>query len=286
MMGDITDKKRIRVKTMPDMINETSRFLLSRIDSTPTVGMITGTGLGSLTENMHIELRMAYERIPHFPKSTTEGHRGNLVFGKLSDRAVVALEGRFHMYEGYSPQEVAFPVQVMASLGVKHLLISSAAGGLNPLFKTGELMAVTDHINLTGKNPLVGPNMNELGPRFPDMSRAYDSQLVALAEKKALEKAIPLRKGVYVAVMGPSLETPAETRFLRLIGGDAVGMSTVVETIAGAHCGMKVIAIVVITNVNLPDRMSETSLEEVISAAQEATPTLRLLWDALISELP
>lgn len=270
---------------MQDRIAETARFLSSKIDSSPVIGMITGTGLGSLTESMDTRLSLSYDEIPHFARSTTQGHRGNLVFGRLSGRPVIALDGRFHMYEGYSPQEVTFPVRVMASLGVKYLLISSAAGGLNPLFKTGEFMVVTDHINLTGKNPLVGPNLDDFGPRFPDMSRVYDSELLEMAEKIALKKGIFLRKGVYGAVMGPSLETPAETRFLRMIGCDAVGMSTVPEAIAGTHCGMKIIAIVVITNVNLPDCMSETSLEEVISAAQEAGPSLCMLWDSLINEL-
>lgn len=267
-------------------IRATADFLASRIPTSPEIGMITGTGLGNLTEKMEIDFRLPYEEIPNFPRSTIMGHEGTLVSGKLAGRSVIAMEGRFHIYEGYTQQDITFPVRVMSELGIDYLLISSAAGGLNPQFEQGDLMIVTDHINLTGGNPLTGPNMDHFGPRFPDMSEVYDRNLVTLAGKNALMAGIRLRQGVYVSVVGPNLETPAETRFLRLIGADAVGMSTVSEVIVGVHCGLKIMAIVVITNVNLPDCMEETSLEDVIAAANEAGSTLAILWEKIIDALP
>jgi purine-nucleoside phosphorylase len=248
--------------------------------------MITGTGLGRLTETMDLDVRIPYGEIPNFPKSTTEGHKGVLAAGRLSGRPILAMEGRFHIYEGYTPREVVFPVRVMADLGVRYLLISSAAGGLNPLFKQGNLMLVTDHINLTGNNPLIGVNLDSFGPRFPDMSHAYPDELLALARTQGRKSGLPLREGVYVGITGPSMETPAETRFLRMAGADAVGMSTVYEAIVGVHCGLKVMAIVVITNVNIPEDMEETSIEEVIAAADAAGPILSGLWADIIRNLP
>jgi purine-nucleoside phosphorylase len=267
-------------------IKETAHFISSLTNKEPEIGMITGTGLGNLTERISVDFRVPFEKIPNFPTSTVEGHQGNLVGGQIAGRQVLALEGRFHQYEGYSPKEVTFPVRVMAMLGAKYLLMSSAAGGLNPQFEAGDLMVVTDHINLKGSNPLAGPNPDELGPRFPDMTRVYDPDLVRLARETALEQKIPLRQGVYVGVLGPSLETPAETRFLRIIGADAVGMSTVSQAIVGIHSGLKILAIVVITNMNLPDCMAETSLEAVIAAAEKAGSTLSGLWEGIISNLP
>lgn len=271
---------------MIERLRAAGDFLSSRLKDRPKIGMITGTGLGSLTETMTLDLRLPYEEVPHFPRSTVQGHKGTLVAGTLAGRPLIALEGRFHLYEGYSPLEVTFPVRVMASLGVERLFISSAVGGLNPLFQAGDLMMVTDHINLTGTNPLIGPNLDAFGPRFPDMAEVYDSGLIALARKKALEKGVLLREGVYAGVVGPSLETPAETRFLKMIGADAVGMSTVLEAVVGVHCGLKITAIVVVTNMNLPDRMGKTSIEEVIAAAEKAGPGLASLWKAIIGSLP
>ena len=271
---------------MLEQIKQTADFLLSKMKTPPGIGMITGTGLGSLTDKIRVEARFPYERIPNFPKSTIEGHKGSLVIGRLADKPVMAMEGRFHLYEGYTPKEVTFPVRVMSRLGARYLLISSAAGGLNPHFEQGDLMIVTDHINLTGENPLIGPNPDELGSRFPDMSAAYPMDLVAMGRKKSLELAISLRQGVYAGLTGPSLETPAETRFLKRIGADAVGMSTVLETIAAVHSGLKVMAIVVITNMNFPDHMKETSLEEVITTAQNSGKRLSVLWEKIIEELP
>jgi len=267
-------------------IRETADFLSSLMKKMPEIGMITGTGLGTLTEKISVDFRLPFEKIPNFPTSTVAGHAGNLVGGTIAGKYVLALEGRFHLYEGYSPKAVTFPVRVMAMLGAKYLFMSSAAGGLNPQFEAGDLMVVTDHINLKGTNPLVGPNLDDFGPRFPDMTRIYDRDLVRLAGKMALEQKIPLHHGVYVGVLGPSLETPAETRFLRMIGADAVGMSTVSQAIIGVHCNLKILAIAVITNMNLPDCMGKTSIEDVIDVSRQAGPILSDLWERIIGGLP
>ncbi len=270
---------------MQDKIQEAVDFLSSKITSSPVIGIILGTGLGGITEKMEVELRVPYEEIPYFPISTIEGHRGTLVFGTLANKKVVAMEGRFHLYEGYTPEEITFPVRVMSKLGVQYLFMSSAAGGLDPEFAPGDLMIVIDHINLTGTNPLIGPNLDALGPRFPDMSEVYDRDLINIARKEAANIDISLKEGVYVGVLGPSLETPSETRFLRIAGADAVGMSTVSEVIVGVHCGLKILLIVAVTNVNIPDAMEKTSIEEVIAAAEKASPRLSLLWEKIIDAL-
>ena len=267
-------------------IEEAVDFVRERVGRMPQIGLITGTGLGNLTEKMDVQGRLAYEEIPYFPKSTAIGHSGHLVWGIWSNRVVLAMEGRFHIYEGYTPQEVTFPVRVMSRLGIHTLLISSAAGGLNTLFQAGDLMLVTDHINLTGTNPLVGPNLDAFGPRFPDMAQVYDPALRSLAREKSLEAGILLREGVYVGILGPSLETPAETRFLRMIGADAVGMSTVSEVIAGVHCGLRILAIVVITNVNLPDCMEKASIESILATAEASGARLSNLWEKIIGGIP
>jgi purine-nucleoside phosphorylase len=269
-----------------EKIRETVAFLASKMKTTPKIGMVTGTGLGGLTEKIEIDMRLSYENIPNFPKSTIMGHKGNLVSGILGGKPVLAMEGRFHIYEGYTLQEITFPIRVMSRLGIDTLFISSAAGGLNPRFKAGDVMLVTDHINLTGKNPLTGPNLDEFGPRFPDMSKVYDPDLITLIKDRALKSGIPLREGIYVGITGPSLETPAETRFLRMIGADAVGMSTVSEAIAGVHCGLRIGVIVAITNVNLPDCMAQTSIEEVIANAEKAGSSISLLWEKTINAMP
>jgi purine-nucleoside phosphorylase len=271
---------------MLNRIKRASEYLRSSLKTRPEIGMITGTGLARLIETMDMDTRIPYGEIPNFPQSTAEGHKGMLVEGGLAGRSILAMQGRFHMYEGYTPWEVIFPVRVMVDLGVKYLLISSAAGGLNPQFKRGDLMLVTDHINLTGSNPLIGPNLEDFGPRFPDMSHAYSHDLMELARAKSRKGGLHLKEGVYVGITGPSMETPAETRFLRMAGADAVGMSTVFEAIAGVHCGLKVMAIVVITNVNIPESMEETSIEEVIKAADAAGPVLSRLWADIIRSLP
>lgn len=266
-------------------ITEAANFLRERIKKEPLIGMITGTGLAQLTDTMDIDQNIPYEQIPHFPKSTVAGHAGILLSGTIAGKPILAMQGRFHIYEGYTIYEITFPVRVMANLRVKYLLISSAAGGLNPHFKPGELMLVTDHINLTGNNPLIGRNSEESGSTFIDMTSAYDKDLIALARGKALEEGIHLNRGVYVGITGPSLETPAETRFLRTIGSDAVGMSTVNEVIEAVHSGLKVLTIVAITNTNLPDCMKATSIEEVIANARKASPALTRLLTGIIKDL-
>jgi purine-nucleoside phosphorylase len=267
-------------------ITEAADFLRERIKKEPLIGMITGTGLGSLTEKMDVDLRLPYKEIPNFPISTIKGHKGTLVSGRLANKSVIAMEGRFHIYEGYSPKDITFPIRVMSKIGINYLFISSATGGLNQQFEPDDLMIVIDHINLTGNNPLLGPNLDQFGPRFPDMSEVYDQDLITLAREKALETGISLRQGVYVGVLGPSLETPAETRFLRMIGADAVGMSTVSEVIVGVHCGLKIMVIVAITNVHRPEAIEKISIEEVIASAEKAGPKLALLWEKIISTLP
>ena len=276
----------MEVKRTIQEIEQAKDYILSQSSLPPVVGMITGTGLGTVTQKIKREATISYDEIPSFPQSTSLGHKGQLIIGSLGGKPIVAMEGRFHLFEGYSPYQVTFPVRVMARLGIKFLLISSAAGGLNPSFEPGDLMIVKDQINLTGQSPLVGPNLDEMGPRFPDMSEPYCRDLFQRAKKVALRIGIPLREGIYVGIMGPNLETPAETRFLRGIGADAVGMSTVLETIAAVHSGLKVSAIVVITNINIPDCMQEIGIEQVINTAQGASPVLASLWEALVSELP
>ena len=270
---------------MIDPIRKSADFLAAGMRTVPKIGMITGTGLGEITDKIEVDIRLPYEEIPGFPRATTAGHRGTLVCGKMGGKPILAMEGRFHIYEGYTPQDITFPIRVMSMLGIQVLLISSAAGGLNPQFEAGDLMIVTDHINLTGMNPLIGPNLDQFGPRFPDMSRAYDRDLIVLAREKALKLGILIRQGVYVGIVGPSLETPAETRFLRMAGADAVGMSTVQEVIAGVHCGLRVMVIAAITNVNLPDCMSSTSIDEILLRAKNAGVTLAGLWGSIINGL-
>lgn len=244
-----------------------------------------GTGLGDLVKEIEQEVALSYKDIPHFPVSTVETHAGKLIFGKISGRPVVAMQGRFHYYEGYSMQQITFPIRVMKFLGVKTLLISNAAGGMNPLFRKGDLMVMVDHINLLGDNPLIGPNDDELGPRFPDMSEPYSRRLIELAEKIALEEKIRLQKGVYVAVAGPNLETRAEYRFLRSIGADVVGMSTVPEVIVARHMNMEVFAISVITDECFPEALQPVDVADIIRTANEAQPRLTLIMKRMVEQL-
>jgi len=271
---------------MSNKIQAAVDFLNKKLKIIPEIGLITGTGLGNLTSKMEIDIRIPYKDIPFFPVSTTDSHKGALVSGKLANRNIIAMEGRCHLYEGYTPYEITFPVRVMSKLGVRYLLISSAAGGLNHNFKTGDLMLLTDHINMTGTNPLIGPNIDEFGPRFPDMSCVYDPGLSDIAMKAAIDKGIYLQKGVYIGVLGPSLETPSEIKFYRMIGADAIGMSTVNEVITAVHCGMKIIAIVVITNINLPELMKKITVEEIIEKADSASHVLSPLMEDIIRRLP
>jgi purine-nucleoside phosphorylase len=270
---------------MLEKITEAADFLSARIHTAPILGMITGTGLADLAQVMDIEHTISYEEIPHFPQSTVPGHAGLLLSGRLSGKSMIAMQGRFHIYEGYTVNEVTFPVRVMALLGVRHLLIASAAGGLDPHFRPGELMLVRDHINLTGHNPLIGRNTAEPNLRFPDMSSAYDGELAAVAMKAAVTNGIHLHQGVYAGITGPSLETPAETRFLRLIGANAVGMSTVNEVIEAVHSGMRVLAIVAITNRNIPECMAPISIEEILANAKMASLSLTKLLKSVVEDL-
>lgn len=248
-------------------IEESSGFIAARIKNRPRIGIILGTGLGGLVEKISVTQTLPYTKIPHFPSSTVEGHAGRLIFGGCGGQDVLAMQGRVHFYEGYPLARVTFPVRVMSRLGVKILIISNAAGGLNPLFASGDVMVISDHINYTQLNPLTGPNLDVFGPRFPDMTAVYDSELMEWAEQAALGKKIGLHKGVYVMVAGPSMETPAETRFLRLIGADAVGMSTIPEVIVGVHCGLRILGFSAISNVNNPNGMKPAPLEEILANA-------------------
>ncbi len=265
-------------------VDEAADYVETRSPRHADVGIILGTGLGMLADEIDAEVVIEYGDIPHFPVSTVESHRGRLIFGRLSGVPVVAMQGRFHLYEGYSAREATIPVRVLAKLGIKRLLISNAAGSMNPHFSRGDLMLITDHINLQADNPLVGPNEDDWGPRFPDMSAPYDPQLRDKAESIALSLGIKLQVGVYVAVAGPNLETRAEYRFLRTIGADVVGMSTVPEVIVARHAGMEVLAISVITDECLPDALEPVSISEILDAAAMAEPNLTSIFKGLVAE--
>jgi purine-nucleoside phosphorylase len=267
-------------------VSEAVEFLGPTVmDPPPEVGIILGTGLGRLADEVDVHAAFPYEDIPHFPVSTVESHHGRLLAGINDGVGLVVLQGRFHLYEGYDGRQVTFPVRVLGSLGVKQLLIANAAGGLNPDFRRGDLMLVTDHINLQGTNPLTGPNDDGWGPRFPDMSEPYDAELRRRALEVADEEGIALRQGVYVAVTGPNLETRAEYRFLRQIGADAVGMSTVPEVIVARHMGMRCLAVSVITDECFPDTLEPVTIGAVLAAAAEAEPKLTALLKHLIARL-
>lgn len=269
-----------------DQVQEAKRFIQSRWSGRPRVGIILGTGLGGLVEDIEAEAQLAYNDIPHFPHSTAPSHKGELVCGKLSGKSVVAMQGRFHFYEGYTLQQITLPVRVLHALGCDTLVVSNACGGMNPQYDKGDLMLIEDHINLLGDNPLIGPNDDRLGPRFPDMSQPYDRALLRLAQRIALEERIVCHKGVFVAVSGPCLETRAEYRFLRGGGADVVGMSTVPEVIVGVHEGLRILGISVITDMCLPDALEPAKLEEIIAVANAAEKKLRVLVRRVVGELP
>jgi purine-nucleoside phosphorylase len=263
-------------------VEEAAASIQERTGVKPLAGIILGTGLGALGNEIEVETTIPYDEIPGFPLSTVESHHGRLLLGRLNGMPVVAMQGRFHVYEGYSAQQVTFPVRVMASLGIKFLFVSNAAGGMNPHYRKGDMMLITDHINLQGVNPLIGPNIDEWGPRFPDMSEPYDLELRSIAESEALKLGIKLQQGVYVAVTGPNLETRAEYRFLRLIGADAVGMSTVPEVIVARHMGLRVMAMSVITDECFPECLAPMTLQDVLEAAAKAEPNLTAVMKAVI----
>ena len=269
-----------------DQIQEARQAIQKRWPAQPRIGIILGTGLGGLVEDIEAEAKLAYEDIPHFPRSTVKSHAGRLVCGRLAGKTVLAMEGRFHYYEGYSLQQITLPVRVMKALGCEVLVVSNACGGMNPQFGKAELMVIEDHINLMGDNPLIGKNDDRLGPRFPDMCWPYDRALIALTQKIAHEEKIACHKGVFVAVPGPNLETRAEYRFLRGIGADVVGMSTVPEVIVGVHCGLRNLGLSVITDICLPDALEPVVLEDILATAAVAEKKLRILVRRVVAEIP
>lgn len=269
---------------MLEKINQSAQFIQGKIDSIPEVGIILGTGLGGLVREIEIAHVLEYQNIPNFPVSTVEGHQGKLIFGTLSGKKVIAMQGRFHFYEGYSMQEVTFPVRVMKKLGIKNLIVSNASGGVNPDFEIGDLMIINDHINLI-PNPLIGKHNPEFGARFPDMSETYDLNLIAKAEAIAKRNNIKVQKGVYTGVTGPTLETLAEYKYFRVIGSDAVGMSTVPEVIVAHQMGIPCFAISIITDLGVPGKIVKVTHADVQNVAEKAEPLMTLIIKELISEL-
>ncbi|NCP84671.1 MAG: purine-nucleoside phosphorylase [Bacteroidetes bacterium] len=265
--------------------DEAVAYIQSKTEMRPEYLVILGTGLGDLVKKITVIDSISYKDIPHFPVSTVESHAGRLLFGELGGKQVVAMQGRFHFYEGYTMQQIVFPVRVLQANGAKTLIVSNAAGGMNPLFKKGDVMCINDHINLIGDNPLMGPNDDVLGPRFPDMSQPYSFKLRNSAEKIALEQGIRLQHGVYVAVSGPNLETKAEYRFLRNLGADVVGMSTVPETIAAVHMGMSVLGFSVITDECFPDALEPVQMADILAAADIAQPKMTKLIVGVLESL-
>jgi purine-nucleoside phosphorylase len=268
-------------------IQQAADYIAGQTSLKPRYGIILGTGLGDYTKKLKVDVSIPYEDIPGFPLSTVTGHAGNLLLGSLgdSDIPLMIMSGRFHLYEGYTPVQIAMPIRVMKLLGIQTLVITNASGGLNLNFKTSEIMLITDHINYTGHDPLVGENLDEIGTRFPDMSCAYDPEYRRIAVEEAARLGIPLQRGVYIGIRGPSLETPAETRLLKLLGGDATGMSTVLEVIAAKHAGLRVLGLSVISNVNRPDCMEEILIDDILAAMKEAEPHLTDLIHATITRI-
>jgi purine-nucleoside phosphorylase len=270
---------------MLEKIKATANYIKERINANPEIGIILGTGLGGLVNEIEILESIPYQEIPNFPVSTVEGHAGRLIYGKLGNREVLAMQGRFHFYEGYSMKEVTFPVRVLKFVGITHLFVSNASGGLNPDFRVGDIMIINDHINFFPEHPLRGKNENELGPRFPDMSKCYDEGLRNKAKLISLEHNINIKEGVYIGVSGPTFETPAEYKMFRIFGGDIVGMSTVPEVIVARHMGLKVFGISIITDSGVPGEIVEISHEEVQEVAMKAEPKMTLILKKLIDRI-
>lgn len=270
---------------MLENISQTSNYLKSKIEEIPNTAIILGTGLGELVHEIDNKQIIPYTEIPNFPVSTVEGHSGNLIVGTLGGKKILAMQGRFHYYEGYSMQQVTFPIRIFQALGIQYLFVSNAAGGMNPTFDIGDIMLIEDHINLFPEHPLRGKNYDELGPRFPDMSEAYDKKLRLMAMEVAKEKNIKLQHGVYVGVQGPTFETPAEYYFFRIIGGDAVGMSTVPEVIVANHAKMKVLAFSIITDLGVIGKIIEVSHEDVQEAAKLAQPKIAAIMREIIQKI-
>ncbi len=269
---------------MLEKINQSAVFIAEKTKFKPEIGIILGTGLGGLVREIEVEHVLEYQNIPNFPVSTVEGHQGRLIFGILSGKKVIAMQGRFHYYEGYTMQEVTFPVRVMKQLGIQYLIVSNASGGVNPNFEIGDLMIINDHINLI-PNPLIGKNYSELGPRFPDMSEPYDKMLIAKAEQIAQRLGIKVQKGVYVGVTGPTLETPAEYVYFRNIGGDTVGMSTTPEVIVARHMNIPCFAISIITDLGVPGKIVKVTHEDVQHIASQSEPKMTQIIKELVREI-
>ena len=269
---------------MLEKIKETTDFIKNKTNFVPEIGIILGSGLGGLSNEIETEYHLPYETIPNFPISTVEGHKGQLIFGNLGGKKVVAMHGRFHYYEGYSMEEITFPIRIMKMLGINMLFLSNASGGINPNFEVGDIMFITDHINLM-PNPLIGKNEDKFGPRFPDMSDAYDSKIIKKATKIARHHNIKYQKGVYAAASGPTFETPAEYKFIRVIGADAVGMSTVPEVIVARHMGLTCFAVSVISDLGIEGKIVEISHKEVLDVASYVEPKMTLIIKELISTL-
>ncbi len=269
---------------MLEKIKETTSYLINETGFQPEAGIILGTGLGGLVREIKVAHTLEYEKIPHFPVSTVEGHKGRLIFGELSGKKVVAMQGRFHFYEGYTMREVTFPVRVMKFLGIKYLLVSNASGGVNPEYEIGDLMVLNDHINLL-PSPLIGQNHEEFGPRFPDMSETYDHEMISAAMSIARKHNIKAHQGCYVGVTGPALETPKEYEYFRIIGGDTVGMSTVPEIIAARQMDLRCFAISIITDLGVPGRIVKVTLEDVKQAAERAEPDMTVIMKEILASL-
>lgn len=270
---------------LAEKTNQTIEVIRKKTNKSYDVGIILGTGLGGLVNELDVDFEIDYSELPNFVLSTVEFHKGKLIFGTLNGKNVVVMQGRFHFYEGYTMQEITYPVRVMKKLGVETLLVSNACGGLNPLYRRGDLMIMHDQINLLGDNPLIGKNEDEFGPRFPDMSEPYNYELIDFAEDIALENKIKLQKGTYVAVPGPNLETKAEYRFLRTIGADVVGMSTIPENIVANHMGMRVFGMSIITDECFPDSLKPINIDDILEAARVAEPKMTIIMKKLIGKL-
>lgn len=266
-------------------VDEAYAFIKERVDYPIPIGIILGTGLNKLAEDIEVEATINYNDIPHFPTSTVESHVGRLLIGRLMGKLVVVMQGRFHYYEGYSMREITFPIRVMKEMEVEYLLLSNAAGGLNPLYREGDLMLMDDHINLLGDNPLRGINHSQFGPRFPDLSEPYSRELMELAASVARKKDIQIKQGVYAAMCGPSLETRAEYRFLRRIGADVIGMSSIPENIVANQCGMKVLGLTVVTDLCFPDSLKPATIEKIIAVADAAEPQLTAIMKGVVERL-
>ncbi|MBK9192652.1 MAG: purine-nucleoside phosphorylase [Crocinitomicaceae bacterium] len=266
-------------------IVESVEFIHEHAPFAPEIGIVLGTGLGGLVKEIEIKYSLDYKSIPNFPVSTVESHSGKLIFGMLGGKRVIAMQGRFHYYEGYTLQEVTFPIRVMKMLGIKKLFLSNASGGVNPDFKIGEIMILNDHINLFPGNPLIGKNQDELGPRFPDMSDAYDSELIDVAKSIAKENGIEISEGVYAGLTGPTLETPAEYNYVRILGADAVGMSTVPEVIVARHMEIPVFAISIITDLGVKGKIKKITVQDVIDVANKQEPKMTFIMKELISRI-